>query len=67
VALSDSIETPAGSSAATRAPGATITSITGMSLKSPMSGTLTSIVFAMIVSLPVTSDAPVPAAVAFRR
>ena len=43
VALSDS-SVSSGSSALTAAPSATCTSITGTSLKSPMSGTLTSIV-----------------------
>ena len=43
VALSDS-SVSSGSSALTVAPSATWTSITGTSLKSPMSGTLTSIV-----------------------
>ncbi len=43
VALSDSSVT-SESSAATVSPGLTNTSMTGMSLKSPMSGTLTSIV-----------------------
>ena len=43
VALSDSSVT-SESSALTESPALTSTSITGMSLKSPMSGTLTSIV-----------------------
>ncbi len=43
VALSDSISI-SGSSTATVSPGFTITLMTGTSLKSPMSGTLTSIV-----------------------
>src|SRR5437899_11213907 len=50
VALSDSSEM-SGSSAFTLSPDFTNTSMIGMSLKSPMSGTLTSTVVVMVVSL----------------
>ena len=55
VALSDSSST-SGSSTATVSPGFTITLMTGTSLKSPMSGTFTSIV-AMCVSPVLVSHA----------
>src|SRR5258708_170087 len=50
VALSDSSEM-SGSSAFTVSPAFTNTSMIGMSLKSPMSGTLTSTVVVMVLSL----------------
>ena len=49
VALSDSSVT-SDASFATGSPGFTSTSMTGTSLKSPMSGTLTSIVAIVVVS-----------------
>ena len=53
VALSDSSVT-SGSSALTTSPGLTWTSMTGTSLKSPMSGTLTSVVVAVaaVIAVP---------------
>ena len=56
VALSDSSVT-SESSAATVSPGFTSTSMTGTSLKSPMSGTLTSIVL-ISVSLTILPGPP---------
>src|SRR4029450_5728789 len=56
VALSDS-RVISGSSALTASPGLTCTSMTGTSLKSPMSGTLTSVVawVAAVIAVPLLS------------